>query len=70
MRISREATACQAPIGIREHTASQLVLTLRLPKIPLGLRAQAVSISGVGTGTVSGSQMYLEFGIPLFRSRF
>lgn len=35
-------------ISIREHTASQLVLTLRLPKITLGLRAQAVSTSGVG----------------------
>lgn len=55
----------------QEHTASQLVLTLMLPKITLGLRAQAVGTSEVGRGMASNSgEICLEFGIFFFEYGF
>lgn len=60
-----------SPHQHQEHTASLLVLTLRLPKITLGLRAQRVGTREVGRGMAgSAGAIYLGLGIPFSGYRF
>lgn len=65
----------------QEHIARLVVLTLKLPKIILGLKAQgsglraqtggASVIGGGGQGMAGSSgDIYPEFGIPFSRYRF